>query len=379
MRMAGLCVLLLAVAWPAHAADLSTLKARLAMVRATHGSDHTFDAGPELNGIKQALRDWAEPQLPPPGSDIKAATARMNRALHAAKLTCGDVDKPDYRCPSFVNGQENDRGYVDEIQLSRYSGGHYLVLTTGTGVYCGFDHSAYLYEQKAGHWRMVLSIETQRYSERDYASQNFATIAVSPDRTGHRPLVAATAYSPWCSSNWNMLHTRLWRADPANPAPHPLLDRAESLYTGNDGIATLRLKPEDLRVTFAGGSLDSDNLARRHTLHYTIGPNDRLTRIAPVADTPVDFVDEWLAAPWAEASGWSAPGLEQAHARTAQTGCCGTFGTTRRCPAKDLRQVTFTAEKAPPHYFLVREGARDTFTLTAVSAAPFPGCDTPAP
>src|SRR3982751_4050105 len=99
-------------AWSAEG-DLAPVAAALAKVRATHAVNALRDAGPELTPVKHALRDWVERQLPadPKSTDpsgvvhsltsdnLAALRERLNKALDAAGLTCGDDDSPTNRCP----------------------------------------------------------------------------------------------------------------------------------------------------------------------------------------------------------------------------------------------------------------------------------------
>lgn len=388
--------------------DLPSLAAQLAKVRATHGTNRLRDAGPELTPVKQILRMWIEQQLPPvPGpsgpngeiyplypDDLTDLGVRLSQALDSAGLTCGRLGKPDFRCGGNSTEEENDRGYVDRVRITRFDDDRYLMVVTGVGVRCGFDQSAYLYEQGADHhWHLLMSVEQDRYSEREYEPENFLSIDVSSSgkawgEPAPPPLVAAIGYHPWCSSNWNMLNTRLWRATRVTPAPAAILNRNDELYTGTDFIAAARLTGHDLLVQFDGKSIDSGVLIRSHVLHYAIGQGDALRRILPIALNPSDFAEEWLTSPWTEASHWLAPkadkeGLAHLHARAYNHNLFGEFDQPPRQCRRDpsLWQVSFAADtdnrgsKARPNYFQVRWLAPYDFALVAVSEHPFPGCD----
>ncbi len=385
-------------AWSAPA-DLSVLKAQLAKVRATHGVNTQRDAGPELTPVKQALRTWIEAQLPPvpettaddiaymPAPEgLTALGVKMSAALDAAGLTCGQWAAPDYRCGGSTNSMENDRGYVDQVRITSFDDNRYLMVVTGVGVQCGFDQSAYLYTHgRDRHWRLALSIEQDSYDDKHYRAENFLSISVSPSNVAWNdptppPLVAAIGYSPWCSSNWNMLNTRLWRVNPKIATPHPILERDDELYTGNDFIAGAQLTDKDLLVQFDGGSIDSSVLVRTHVLRYAIGAGDRLTRVPPVALNPGDFVEEWLTSPWAEAAQWLAPGsdrraLRRLHAAPSSREFDGAPTQCRK--DQGLWQVNFAAidDGTPASHALIRWRAPYGFEMVAIRPQPFPGCD----
>ncbi len=400
-----LCLVLLWSASPAWAkpADLPTLAAQLAKVRATHGVNQLRDAGPELNDVKHTLRTWVEQQLPaipgPAGpygitysldsDDLTDLSVHLSQALDKAGLTCGRLGSPDSRCGGNARDFESERGYVDRVRLAFFDGDRYLMIVTGVGVRCGFDQSAYIYAQGADrHWHRLMTIEQDRYGDHEYRVENFVSIDVASPQEAktHAPLlVAAIGYSPWCSSNWNMLHTRLWRA---TPAPKTLLDRDDELYTATDLVAGAQLTDHDLLVQFDGKSVDGGQLIRTHVLHYAIDSTDRLRRIAPLALNPSDFIEEWLTSPWPEAMQWldrkaGAHGLDQVHARLYTSDLFGDLDPPmKRCRGDaGLWQVSFAADPGgkgadgPPDYFQVRWRAPYDFTLIAVSSHPFAGCD----
>jgi hypothetical protein len=69
-------------------------------------------------------------------------------------------------------------------------------------------------------------------------------------------------------------------------------------------------------------NLDLTMLLRIHIDHYRI-IGSRATRIAPLAEKPEGFLDEWIDLPWQEAVRWSDPSnaaaLEKWHARLARS------------------------------------------------------------
>lgn len=405
-----LALLVAAPAWSAEG-DLAPIAAALAKVRTTHGLNELRDAGPELTPVKQALRAWIEPQLPanpkatdPRGfvytltsEDLGALSARLSKSLDAAGLTCGDYASPAYRCGRSETAFDDMRGYVGEVRIGLLDGGRYLLVVTGVGVRCGYDQSAYVYRQAPGQrWTLLLATEQNRYGKDEYAPQNFLSIAASPANVGWNdpappPLIVTLGYSPWCSSNWNTLQTRLWRATETDPTPRPLIERRDSLYTGDDLVAAARLTKTDLLIEYRGDTIDGGTIIRTHVLHYRIQPADKLDRIAPVALSANDFVDEWVTSTGPQAADWSDPAANPAalaalaalHMRSAATGISGEFdGPARRCRADPtLWQVSFSgyAEKGKadplPVYYKVRWMAPYRFTLVDGGPRPFPGCD----
>lgn len=405
MILAGVAIGFVALPVRAQTPDLSPLATQLEKIRHSHGMNEERDAGPEFTPVKQALRAWVEQQLPPvPGTkmpdgttygldtgDLTSLSARLTQALDTARLTCGQPDSSAYRCGvADPTAFENDRGHLDEIRIASLDD-RYLLVVTGVGMRCGFDQSAYIYEEGTDrHWRLLIAVEQDQYGENEYKPQHFLSIETSPSTTAWNeasppPLVTTLGYTPWCSSNWQTLYTKLWQASKNTTTPAALIDRDDSLYTADDFVAAAHLTNHDLLVEFTGASIDGDALVRRHVLHYRVGPGHAVARIAPAALDPQAFVEEWLTSPWAEASRWlfptaDRPALARLHAAERQGDSLGEFdGPPRRCRlSKSLWQVTFTKDSSRdtrPRYFKVQWLPPYDFSLVAASTRPFRGCD----
>jgi len=383
--------------------DLSSLANQLEKIRHSHGIDEARDAGPEFTPVKQALREWVEQQLPPaPGAsmangavynldpdDLTALGARLTQALDDAGLTCGQPESSEYRCGD-ASHSESERGYLDKVRMTSLDY-RYLLVVTGVGMHCGFDQSAYLYEQRPDHrWHLLISIEQDRYGKDEYQPQHFLSIQTSPADTAWNepappPLVTALGYSPWCSSNWQSLYTKLWQASRETTTPPALIDRQDSLYMGDVFVAGAHLTNHDLLVQFTGPSIDGAALVRPHSLRYQIGPNHAVKRVAPVALDPQAFTEEWLTRPWAEASHWLSPSadrtaLAKLHAEEQHGYITGEYeGSAKRCRGStSLWQVAYMQDADQdtlPRYFKVQWTAPYDFNLVAASTKPFPGCD----
>jgi len=402
------------MSYPAWGAsdDLSPLGDALAHVRSTHGVNEMRDAGPELTPVKQLLRAWVERQLPaeptpfgpyqmvqlPGPEDFESLSQRLNKALGDAGLTCGDIASTTYRCSRGSLDQDDARGYLGEVRVSSLDYGRYLLLVTAVGIHCGFDESAYIYVRGPDHnWRLLLQNEKNRYGKDEYAPENFLSVDVSPasvawNEPAAPPLVLTLGYSPWCSSNWQALSIHLWRASGSTPTPTPLIDREETLYIGDDQIASARLTRTDLLIEYRGQSIDSGTLIRSHVEHYRIDPGDKLERIAPVALNPGDFVEEWLTKDWREASRWTGAGADTSVSARNHTSLHADFGDfdspAKRCRGDPtLWQFGFAAEdpkrkdysSGPESYFLVRWMAPFRFSLLRIQRRPFSRCDVADP
>ncbi|HTW35844.1 MAG TPA: hypothetical protein VMD53_14595 [Rhizomicrobium sp.] len=393
----------------AAGSDLEPVAKALAIVRASKPINDERDAGPELNAVKTSLRLWAEsrferfrPFVPISDGASRSATgldtleAQLNADLKNADLTCDGVKAPLARCgdpgaPGY-GPRESSRGYVGGVTLQFLEDNRYLLLETTVGVVCGYDESAYLYKWRNARWQLILAAETNDYRKGRYGPQELISVEASPANVAWNeparkpPLVLTLGFSPWCSSNWQALYVRLWRVSPSTVAPKPLLDISPTLFMGDEPrVAAGSITADDVLIQFEGNSIDSGE--RTHVLHYAIGENDRLERIAPVALNPRDFVDEWLTSPWSEAAMWSRtpPKLEAFHRSHHKDFLLGEFdGDAKRCRSDDaLWQIGFAAngekdDTGETFYYLVRWDAPYRFTLEAVRDRSFAGCDIPA-
>jgi hypothetical protein len=390
-----LAALLAAPGAPAQERGLTPVVQALAAVRGTHGINTQRDAGPELTPVKRALRGWVEARLasapPGPGAADRLAglQKQLNGEIAAAGLTCEGGSPAEHRCEDRTLGFDNqnaERGYLGEVAVSLIEGGRYLQVQTNVGVTCGYDESLYLYEPRGGAWRLALLSEQDRYDEKDYRPQNLISVSVSPPaRDGKAPLALTLGYSPWCSSNWQELYSRLWRLSPTDPAPRPLADDRDSLFIGDSDFARGDVTGRDALVEFLGDSVDGGVLVRLHFRRYRIGPRDKLRRIGPVALDPADFVEEWLTAPWREARSWSAAGadpgaLARWRRRLHRTHLYGDFDDPRlrRCRAdRSLWQVGLELPEGEgrTYHFLVRWRAPYALSMMAIRRRAFHGCE----
>lgn len=114
--------------------------------------------------------------------------------------------------------------------------------------------------------------------------------------------------------------------------------------------------------------------------HFQV-TGDAVRRIPPIALSPRDFADEWIAADWAQARSWSMtevraalkPWHERLHALRYFE-----FGAIRRCdgPAEHY-QVALSPETQDGAVYLRLEGPVSAFRMTGVATEPAPTCSGP--
>ncbi len=338
----------------------------------------TLGATPELTVAKHQLRDWIEMQL---GSlkdgEQEALSARINEGLKAVDVAEAGDDQ------SLL-------GSVGDVHLSIEAG--VLIVTSGVGILCQYDESAYAYKRMNGSWHRIWESEQLDYSPQKYAPQQIAAVHVlQPFKDGKEvgpPFVMSLGYYWGCASTWHSVQYRVWRIDSAGSKL--LIDeseeawlRAETYIVGSIGQNPMEEKaPVDVLVEFTARSIDSGVHNREAVRHYLID-GDRVRRVDPVALSPRDFVDEWLTRGWNESSAWTASALlRQWHGRLHADFVGGEFGNvTRHCQTPDLWQVTFEPQNAqknfepePKVHFLVGWRPPYHFTMRGISDKPWPRC-----
>lgn len=390
-----LCFVLAATAANGGDATLHELAAKLQALRGTHIPNSTYDADPALTPIKQLQKQWVEAQLSGWNDmgDPAALEQTLNRALESAGLVCAQREGQSVKCTeSMQSGSDFDaRGYLGPLELKYLEYRHFLMLRTRTGIRCGYDESAYVYQTDGKNWRPILATEQDRYDEKSYHPQSIEAVKVSPTGAAwngpvrNPPVVLTLGYSPWCSSNWQTLFTRAWRV---SASPTSLIDRADELFIGVDTIANSRVQAGDVLVEFEGRSVDGDVLYRPHQLHYMID-NSGARRISPFALGPRDYVDEWLNEPWTEnvhgADGSAGSKAFRRWYDDFHRGDGVVFGEFEERPLRCRRdqtlwQVGFTRQAGPKNpdltaHFLVRWMAPYRFAIVDIRGSRFPGCD----
>jgi hypothetical protein len=246
--------------------------------------------------------------------DLITLTLQANPDQEAAELKQGvlsqlssiGVGEPEDANPAPAGADcRFPYGAIYNVEVERPNQANDLIgVTTSLGVVCGEDTSLYVFERKGSNWKVVLARESNGYEDVSGAQGRFQ-YAISPrDRSG-RYFVVSADISPWCSSNWQAIRYRSERpgSSPSSPA---VIASGEGTTFLQDGTAfTLVAAVDSARLEYYGEFRnDGGRLARTHVLSYLIKGN-QVTRVAPVALSPEDFVDEWMTLPWEAAAGWA--------------------------------------------------------------------------
>jgi hypothetical protein len=344
--------------------------AHLAAIRTTvlgirqYANDHQDVRGgiAQITDAKHQLRDWIEARLAsfPRNGDAALLTASLHRGLSEAKLFC---DKDSDCFPTAF-------GFLDEIQIERQD--DFLIAQTavGVGIRCGYDYSAYVYQWNDGQWQRIWENEHNDYSSSAYFPQTLHAVEISgPGPDGNR-LIFTLGTQAGCLT-FKDVYYRVWRLG----TPKPLLDKRELLYDEGDPPVTGKIQPRDLRIEFSAGG-GGYGYPHKAVRHFEI-QGTTVKQVDPIAPTPRDFVDEWLAAPWKESAAFAeSTALEQWHRKLHRDDDEGDFPDDPVNCTNDpqLWQIGAHLQDEPKHYFLVRWHRPDRFSMVAIGDQPLPDC-----
>jgi hypothetical protein len=370
------------VAMPARATDPQLIEIHTVLQRVrAEASQHaeTRGASPELTTVKHQLRDWIESQLGRLTSDSDELektelVTQLNDALKEAHLLCATE-------PECSSNDQTRLGFLGDIRIDLRQRDSFLVLQTAVGVECGYDESAYVYNWRNGKWKWIWQSEQNHYTKDEYAVQTLHAVLLSPSLREGAPLILTLGSEPWCSSNWHSFYYRLWRTYADDYTPKLLLDGQETAYLGNHDVPIQgSVGREDALVEFAVASKDPGVHNRPAVRHFAVHGNN-VERIGPVALSPRDFSEEWLARPWEQSKMWSQPSsvaaLQHEHDVVLNGIEYGEGTSTRHCTdSPDLWQVAFDSsdKKKGTIYFLVRWQPPYRFTMVHVSDHASPSC-----
>jgi hypothetical protein len=359
----------------AQDAQLAALHATLVELRSQAPDSETMGASEKLTVAKHQLRDWIEGQLGAlkDEEDIKEFAVRINGALKTVSAGGPDDD-------------QNFLGTLGEVRFDMNNLG-FLTVTTGVGIICQYDESAYLYRSVNDRWQRVWEDEQNDYRKGQYSPQVLDGVHIWQQwKDGHEdgPLFVLSLGHFWgCASTWHDVTYRVWRVDPARP--RLLVNGTGWAHMHIDGFIVGSIgqrydeKVVDVLVEFTGHGVGGD--VRQMVRHVSID-GDRVTRVDPVALCPRDFVDEWLTLPWGESARWSSsPALRRWHSKLHADIVSGLFGETMHCGTPDLWQVTFAPSDPqgnfapePGVYFLLRWRPPYHLTIVDISDTPWPRC-----
>jgi hypothetical protein len=340
----------------------------LEAVRKTVLSLRASAALPELTAAKHQLRDWIEARLAsfPENGDTAVLSNYFLTGIADAKLFCDDED--DCR-PSAL-------GFLDEIAVNRDHGLLIIRTAVGTGIRCGYDDSAYVYEWKGGRWQRVWENEQNDYSKETYHPQLLHSVHISDAASDGARLILTLGTPAGCHGAFVPVYYRVWRTGGSSL----ILDKSETLNDEGEPPVIGRITPDDLLIEFSAGGTGY-GFTHKALRHYEIHGAE-VARTDPIGPTARDFVEEWLAAPWQDSAGRSdSPALREWHAKLHREDGQGDYPEPALGCGNDpsLVEIATHLEDSPMHYFLVRTKQPFRFSMANVSDRPFADCTRPDP
>src|SRR5262249_4595461 len=226
------------------------------------------------------------------------------RARILAELGCSGVTLDDSE--STRESKQHPFGRICALEVSQPPGHPELMaVMVRLSINCGQDSALYIFREMAGVWRLLIGDEGANYESIEDARESL-NYSVSPFDTGGGFFVAVATIGPACIGSWRNLWYRVLRPGPEPYEPRAILDKKECIWLGSDPPYTLQARAGGFTLDFfAPRTLDTG--FRRHIVKYQIA-GDQAIRVAPLAEFPEDFLDEWSSQPWDEASRWVTKG-----------------------------------------------------------------------
>ena len=283
-----------------------------------------------------------------------------------------------------VNGKrvpgDHNYGYQMDFEVRRpRSQPDLAAVTAKFQIECGEDTVLMIFAFGKGAWREILHAQSKPYKSIADAWATF-DYAISPADDQGKWYVLEKSIAPWCSSTWSTIRYAVLRPGPASVNPKVVLSRSDSIWFGGDDVGTLKAERNNFEVRFHAESIDTGVHNRVWVRHFRIDDNS-IRRIAPVALSPRDFVDEWIVSPWDEAIGWSvdSPNLARMHARLSQHKYHDSYNydSAIRCPgAHPHYQIAVDSDETNENFYFLVSGDLD-YRMEAISMAPNPSCRGP--
>jgi hypothetical protein len=359
-----------------HAADQVDV-ARKALIALRVGDGSETDVSPKaqraIGIMKWRLGVFVDAYMRCAATDRDAATIEQDLSQLANAL---NLERQGYRIDELPAGSGH-YGFDLDFQVKRWTGQpKTIAIVARISIQCGSDSVLFVFASDGGPWREALRWQSKRYKEVSGAFEAF-DYAISPPDDAGKWYVVAKSIAPWCSSTWSLIRYAALRPSGTQGAPRILHAAQDSMWWGNDDFGQLHAGKSDFEIRFHAESIDAGVHNRLWIRHFRINGNS-VRRIPPVADSPRDFVDEWIVSPWREASQWSTPearrALEPWHRRLHKIHSFD-FDSVRRCSDRSNHyQIGLMSDDDQDPYYLSVAEPKD-YVMIGASAKPSPDCD----
>jgi|GEM_PF-3394169 len=321
------------------------------------------DVGLLMTNAKHDLRDLAQEVLRSQPGNGPAIAPAVRNAMIAALEAEGIALAGD----STTTAQYGNVVSIDVVAPPGHS--DLLAVVVELSIPCGSDSALFLFRHDHG-WRLVYEREEDDYESISGALGTFGWKVSPPDEQG-RFLVVTSSISPWCISAWHQLRYQVDRIEPGRAEAIPI---DSGNFTSYEWDVELEAAADSYSIHFNGSSLDPAILVRSYRLHYVVD-GDRPVRVDPIADSPRDFVEEWLGMSEETAARW---GTDNPETLADQRGSLSEFGPTGRC-SENVWQVRLDRydennfEEFVSTYFIVSQ-SNGAYRLREIAHEPRGDC-----
>ena len=322
-----------------------------------------------IAAMKDRLNDYAVATM------HCAPEKRAALAVHKALTEFAGVKLPESGPAKEPSSSEAHYGGGLLFDVSNLSS-DVLGIAAHFGIACGEDTMLMIFERRGDAWAETLRTQSAPYKTVAGGWWSFDYGAVR-DKDGHWFVVTKNV-APWCSSTWSEIRYQALRPGPDADHPRTLLSKADSIWWGTDRTGDLKVDAKGFDLRWRAESMDGDVHNREWIARYEVR-DDRVIRVAPIAESPRDFADEWVRLRWPEAKAWTlnaTHGLKPLHDALRKQHYF-TYDSVRRCGDEDHIQVEVEPSGGGARHIYFQVFGKKLLQMRDVSYAADPHCKGP--
>jgi hypothetical protein len=242
--------------------------------------------GQVKSSIRQVVRNYMRAAVQKGAIDPLSIQADLNHIVGNSESNAGEDDLRDHM----------------SFSVSLAPGARQLLqVLVSFGIECGSDSLLMIFQQQKAEWKEVLNWTGSRYPTISGAVGVPSYQVAPPDARGH--WYALISYTPLrCSSCWGIVRYVVLRPGADPNRPRLIFNDWASSYDCDDS-PEITAKSNSFELRFEGNSI-TENLTRTHVRRYEIR-SDKVTRLPPMTEDAVEFVEDWIDAEWPEAERWT--------------------------------------------------------------------------
>lgn len=326
-----------------------------------------------LADAKHEIRDMAAEMLRSEGGGPEAAAHAQEKllaTLDAEGIAIGDVPQGG-----------GPYGWLVSVDVTTPPGHPELIaVEPSLSIPYDTDSALYLFRYDRG-WHLIYQREENDYDRIGLALGSFGWEISPSDREG-RFLILTTTVSPSPASVWQGLTWTVDRIVPWSDEPIAI-DRQTAVVNIGGESWKLRASPNGYGLTFDSEGIEP-GFTRVRTLQYAL-EGDRPVRVDPVAQSPGDFMVEWLDMSDEEAARWTDVGPAEVACRRKDIAewrededSVLSWEPAQRCvdglwQVRLDEQENVASDQYVPTYFVVSED-HGMFRLREIRDEARPGC-----